>query len=182
MFRSCWILAAAFAAIHGLAGQAAAAEEFKAAPGQHFTFDLDTAPGEFSNWLHDDLGSISALVGTFSVPQIRKHPRWHPYFVIGLLTSDGRFAIALEANHWKPPLVAYVESKSKAGKPIGLTFPVGKKIDIALNWADASRLVIRLDNADPIMVPVSGSLTGVAVSASTGELKFHSLTLGQFGP
>src|SRR5437899_4885131 len=61
-----------------------ATQAFAPAPGQSFFLDLDSAAGAFSQWRHDELGSLNSLRALLRVPRIRKDRKWLPTFSIAL--------------------------------------------------------------------------------------------------
>ena len=155
------------------------AQTFIQSPNQAFAIDLDTRDGAFSSWDNNDLGPISGLRATIQVSRIGKDNKWLPYFLIYVKTSDGGFGLALEADNWKPPVMVYTYSKSKKAEKIGL-LNVDEKTNIQMDWSKTGTLIVRLGNDMVRELPLSTPITGLRVSASTGELTLSSIALGQF--
>jgi hypothetical protein len=154
------------------------AQTFIQAPNQTFAIDLDTMDGAFSSWANNDLGSISGLRATIEVQRIGKHNSWLPSFSVNVSTSAGAFGLVFTAADWKPPVGVYTYSKGEKEK-IG-QISVGEKTNIEMDWSTSGKLIVRVGNAKARELPISAPVTGIKVSASTGELTLHSISLGQF--
>jgi hypothetical protein len=97
-------------------------QPFVATPGQAFYLDLDSAPGQFSQWRHEDLGSLNGLRAIVSVPRLRTDSKWGAAFTIYLQSKDdmksanslGLQLVALDRN---PPLTMRLVGR-RNGMPI----------------------------------------------------------------
>lgn len=59
---------------------------------QTFYVDLDSVPGVFSAWRHEDIGELTALRAVLPVPRLRKDSQWRPSFMILLASADKKDA------------------------------------------------------------------------------------------
>jgi hypothetical protein len=78
--------------------QPSSVQSFVPVPGQTFSLDLDAAAGVFSNWLHYDLGSLSALRGTILIPAIRKDAKWTPAFSLWVQKSESGQTVTISES------------------------------------------------------------------------------------
>jgi hypothetical protein len=156
------------------------AQTFSPASNQNFALDLDTGDEHFSNWNDDDLGSISGLKATMEVDRLGKGPKWLPTFLIAVTTKEGSFGLKLLAEQWKPPIAAYTIVQSKNANAIDQQIAVGQKIDLEMDWSMPGKLIFHIDDGKSVELGLPGPVTGIRISASTGELKVSSLALGHF--
>jgi hypothetical protein len=61
---------------------------FVRAPGQKFYLDLDAKEGSFSQWRHDELGSLTGLRATVSIPRVGRGPNFAAVFAFLLQESE----------------------------------------------------------------------------------------------
>ena len=181
--RNISLLAAVFSLL--LAGSAAPAQTFTAAPNNKFLVDLDTMDGHFSNWEHDDLGSLNALRASLKVTRLGNIAKWLPYFTVWLYAkspgSNGVCGLVLDAPARKPPLNARLDCRIDGSKvtpqPFSKTLNVNEAVDLEMSWIDANKLTVRL-GTETRTLPLPWGVSKLAVSSSTGEFVLTDLTLG----
>ncbi len=165
------------------------AQAFVPAAGQTFYLDLDTAEGSFSQWRHDDLGSLSAMRATLWVPKLRKEKKWAPLFTVLLINrQEGQtrnsLGLQLFAPTEKPPLeirlVQTVAEKSSF-ETLNRTVKLDEKLNVEMIWQTPHMITIRIGDSEPRTINVSWSVNSILIYASTGEMKIDPLVLGSIG-
>jgi hypothetical protein len=166
------------------------AQAFVPATSQTFSLDLDTAEGAFSQWRHDDLGSLSAMRATIHVPRLGRDPRWAPTFSLWLQHIEGgqaRNGIALQllAPTRKPPLVVRVvqveDGKLVSTESLSRTIDLNESLVVEMVWGTPHMVTIKIGDAEVHKASIPWSIDSVGVSASTGQLKVDPLVLGSLG-
>jgi hypothetical protein len=171
----------------GARSQNTGPESFVAAPGQSFYLDLDTAEGSFSEWRHEDIGSLSALSATVRVPRLRNDRKWYPAFGIwlqeaGIGQGRRRVGVRLVAPRKKPPLELEIVQGNKDEPVSTETLPLEVGLDedvtIAMDWATPNSVTIRVGDQQVRTIPLTWQVGGIAISSSTGQVKLDPLLLG----
>jgi hypothetical protein len=143
---------------------------------------LDTMNGHFSYWRTSNLGDLNALRATLSVTRLGNDPKWAPVFSIRVNIGGGDFlAFHIGTEARKLPLLLRVLShrngKTEYPAKFAKTLRIDEKLDVEMSWS-AGKLIIRVGNAETKEMPISGPVTGLQISASTGELLVDGLVLG----
>jgi hypothetical protein len=163
-------------------------DAFVAAPGQKFYLDLDTAEGRFSQWRHDDLGTLNALHASIRIPRVRKDPRWAPSFMIAVQnTEPGRrrmVALQILSLDRKPPFSLRVieadDGKIKQTESFSSEPGFDQTIEVEINWATRNLVVVTV-GSQVHRISVDWPIDNVAVTSSTGQLKADPIVFGQSG-
>jgi hypothetical protein len=157
------------------------AQSFSASPGQNLELDLDTPDGHFSSWDKKDLGSLSAVRATISIPRLGNDPKYGPYFTVRvdvsgkpygvrMVRAAGASRVSLQSYYREPKNPDVVVSTFKR------TIGVNEQIDIELSWKDG-RLSVRV--GDEISeIPLPAPVSYVSISSSTGEIRAN-VALGE---
>ena len=166
------------------------AQAFVPATSQTFYLDLDTAEGAYSQWRHDDLGSLSAMRATIHIPSLRRDPKWAPTFSLWLQNTEAgqarnRLALQLSAPDRKPPLVVRVvqveDGKLVSTESLSRTIDLNDNLVVEMVWGTPHMVTIRINDAEVHKVSIPWYIDSVGVSASTGQLKVDPLVLGSLG-
>jgi hypothetical protein len=169
----------------GARPQASSTESFAPSANQHFYLDLDTAAGSFSQWRHEDLGSLSALSATIRIPRLRNDSKWLPTFIIWLQDAEAgaqhRIEVQLTAPNKKPPLEVRILNVDKnvlsGSETLPLKVGLGEDLPIEMTWATSNAVTVTIgEQTRTITVPWRVECVGV--SASTGQMKVDPLILG----
>jgi len=166
------------------------AQSFVPAISQTFYLDLDTAEGVYSQWRHDDLGSLSAMQATIRILRVRKAAKWDPAFSLWLQKTEAgqmrnRVELQLVAPHGKPPLVIRVV-RFEGGKPVATessnkTIGLNENPPVEIDWGTPHTATIKIGDSETHKVSVPWSIDSVGVSVSTGEMEVSPLVLGDVG-
>jgi hypothetical protein len=171
----------------GARSQSKSPESFVAAPGQSFYLDLDTAAGCFSEWRHEDLGSLNALSTTVRVPRVRSDRKWYPAFGIwlqeaGIGQGRRRVGVRLVAPQKKETLVIEILQDNKDDPASTDTLPIEVGLDedvaIAMDWSTPNSITIKVGDHETRTVPVTWQVGGISITSSTGQVKLDPLLLG----
>jgi len=166
------------------------AQAFVPATSQTFYLDLDTAEGAFSQWRHDDLGSLSAMRATIHIPRLRRDPKWAPTFSLWLQHTEAgqarnRIALQLSAPSRMPPLVLRVgqfeDGKLVSTESLNRTIDLNDNLVVEMVWGTPHLVTIRIGDAEVHKASIPWYIDSVGVSASTGQLKVDPLVLGSLG-
>lgn len=156
---------------------------FTRAAGQSFTIDLDTMDNHYSQWVHKDVSSLSAMKATLKIPRMGSDGKYSPYFTIRVETADGSYGLRIQKNPAKTDefeAEAYTyNAEKKANTALGkysLVVAVDKPLDILLAWKDSQLTAWLSDEA--VTVPLPGPVTAVSISSATGEIS-GSVEMGQ---
>jgi hypothetical protein len=152
---------------------------------QRYSFDLDVPSARFSLWRIEDIGKATHLVADLEVRELRKDSQFIPAFQLALFDdADKKVALILRRNGGKDTLNGHVQA-SEAGKvtderPLN-GWEIGKKqkFHIDMNWSAAGFLIVSADGTELGRFPLSIAPHSLTVSASTGELYGHSLSLAE---
>ncbi len=158
------------------------AQTFAALPGQEFSLDLDVKEGAFSQWRNRDVGAITAFRATMQILRLGVDRKWNPYFFICVETADGCSGSAFGTDHAKPPIRVFSLLNMKTGDPTGETITLGAKVNIAMDWGSPGKLTFRLGDGKVHEMALSGPVTGLIISASTGEFMLDPIALGKVSP
>src|ERR1019366_9320016 len=165
-------------------------QSFVAATGQRFYLDLDTAEGNYSEWRHEDLSSLSAMRATIRFPRVGKDPKWAPTFSLWLQkTEAGRtrnsVGLQLFAPSRKPPLSVRVvqleDGKVVSTENLRRAIDLNENLVVEMAWETPHIVAIRIGETEVHKVSIPWSIDSVAVGASTGELKVDPLVMGNLG-
>ena len=168
-----------------------ATQAFIPAPGQAFSIDLDSPAGRFSQWLHEDVTTLTSLRAVVRVLTLRKDTRWRPAFTICLESSDDEslqnsLCLQLAALDQKPPLTIRLVG-SLNGEPIeetGLrtTLKLNEALKIDMGWRTPQVIMIRVGDAEALNVKVPWSVSKMRITGSTGEMVVKPLVFGGIAP
>jgi len=167
-------------------------QSFAAAPGQTFNLDLDTPEARFSQWRHDELGSISALRATLRIPLIRQDPRWFPVFSIRVQRNElggksgNDVALQILARDRKVPLSVQAVER-EGGRVVetqvfSKTIGLDEAVDVEMEWNSINTVTIKVGDEIRKMSVSGWRVDSVVVSASTGEMTIDPLVFGSVGP
>jgi hypothetical protein len=166
------------------------AQSFAPATGQTFYLDLDTAESAYSQWRHDDLGSLSAMRATIRVLRVRKAAKWDPAFSLWLQKTEAgqmrnRVELQLVAPHGKPPLlirvVQFEGGKSVATESSNKTIGLNENLTVEIAWGTPHTATIKIGDSETHKVSIPWLIDSVGVSVSTGEMEVNPLVLGGVG-
>ena len=164
----------------------AAIKAFTPAPGQEFYLDLDSAPGTFSMWRSDDLGSMNSLQATIRVQRLRQDSHWQPAFSIGLQDSPSTaprnsLFVQVFTETGKAPMKIRLAGKvdSKPIDPIKLQSTVGLKdeLHIAIAWG-SDQIMVNVGGTETRVLKIPWQVKSATVTGSTGEFRVDQLLLG----
>jgi hypothetical protein len=163
------------------------AQSFAPATNQTFYLDLDTAAGAYSQWRHDDLGSLSGMRATIRVLRIREDARWAPDFSLWLQdTATGkeqhRLAVRFFAHRQRTPLTAEVaqieRGKLVSSEKLNTTIGLNESVAVQIDWATPHSVRIKIGDSETRRVDVPWSINNAGISVSTGELEVDPLVFG----
>jgi hypothetical protein len=166
------------------------AQTFVPATSQTFFLDLDTTEGAFSQWRHDDLGSLSAMRATIHIPRLGRDPRWAPTFSLWLQHTEAgqardRIGLQLLAANRKPPLVVRIvqveDGKLVSTESFSRTVDLNESLVVEMVWGTPHMVTIRIGDSEVHTASIPWYIDSVGVSASTGQLKVDPLVLGSLG-
>jgi hypothetical protein len=146
-----------------------------------YSFDLDVPAARVGFWAMDDLGSASKLEAELEIVELRRDSRWVPAFHVTLSSGDHGVALRLARDFGAPGVKASVVVTEK-GKVVGQqalrkwTLQKSGRLRVVMDWSTPTTLVLMLDGQSADF-PLSFVPKSLKVSASTGELKGHSLVL-----
>jgi hypothetical protein len=171
--------------------QPSLSQSFKTAPGQAFFLDLDSAPGAYSQWRHDDVESLGSLQANLLVPRIRKNGTWQPTFTIYLQSKDHRvlandLALQFTAVSGQLPLkirlVGHVDGKQMQEIPIKATLSLNDPLAVEMNWGTPQLVTVKIGGSETHVVKIDWPINSVVVAGSTGEMKIDPLLFGRITP
>ena len=159
-------------------------------PGQTFSLDLDTATGRYSNWRHNNLGAVSALLATIRIPALRKDAKWRPVFSVWVQKTESghvldRVGIQFFTRTQEFPLAIRVV-RTEAGK-LTLTETSAKEVKmneavtVQILWTTPNIVTIKIGESETHNVKIPWSIDSVEIAASTGEMKLDPLIFGNVG-
>ncbi len=166
------------------------AQSFAPATSQTFYLDLDTAEGSFSQWRHDDLGSLSALRANIRVPRIRKDHKWAPAFSVFLQNTEaGKVQNQVGLQLLNPDRKSRLEIRvvQFTGKQLtttetsGRTLGLDEDLIVEMVWSTPHTITIKIGDSETHSVSIPWAIDRVAVFASTGQMKVDPLMLGSAG-
>jgi hypothetical protein len=164
-----------------------AAQAFAPAPGQKFFLDLDSAPGTFSVWRTDDLGSMNSMQAIIRVIRLRKDPSWQPAFSIGLADSASEVPrnslfVQVFTESGKAPMKIRLTGKvdGKAIQAIQFQGTVGlnEELHIALAWGSGQEVTFNVADTETRTIRAPWQVKSAIVTGSTGEFRVQQLLLG----
>lgn len=190
--KECLIVLAAFLSVtalpQDLSPPSAAVQPFVPDASQSFDLDLDTAKAAFSEWRHDNIGSLSALRAVVRVRVLRKDRKWLPAFAIWVQeTEGGKITNRLGVQLWppkkkKPPLVIqlvqYDGNNLVKTEKSNVTVGLDQDLPLEIVWSKPHVLTIKIGDSEIHNLSVGWSVDSVGVTASTGEMKVDPLVLG----
>ncbi|MBX9646695.1 MAG: hypothetical protein K2X57_06540 [Xanthobacteraceae bacterium] len=158
---------------------------FSPVAGQKTTIELDTPDGNQSEWIKEDIGSISALRATCVIKRLGKHkdgPRFsfkvfHPTqqkrlgYGLGVKANDGEAVLRTEVIYWDVDEKAELESHR-----FKQTVRVNEKFDVEVAWR-AKKLRVAISNSEAYVVDIQDQVNKVYISSSTGTIRCN-ITLG----
>ena len=157
------------------------AQSFVASPGQKQDIDLDSGDGNFSQWQHKDLRSLSAMKATIKVLRLGRDATFGPSFTVRVTAGGGFYGLRLQpATGWSPPITlkAYYREPQKPDVDVSTfkrTLALDEPVDVELFWK-AGKLSVRVaDEKGEIQLPKPVSAVGI--SSTTGEIEAE-ITLG----
>lgn len=165
-------------------------QAFVPATSQTFSLDLDTGEGAFSEWRHDDLGSLSGMRATMHIPRLGRDAKWAPTFSLWLQHTEAgqtrnKIALQFSAPNRKPPLVVRVvqfeDGKLVSTASLSRTIDLNDRLVVEMVWGTPHMVTIKIDDAEVHKANIPWFIDSVGVSASTGELTVDSLVLGSLG-
>lgn len=168
-----------------------ATQTFKASPGQAFYLDLDSAPGVYSQWRHDDIGSLNGLQAVLHVPRIRKDRNWQPTFIIYLQNKDHQtlandLGLQLVAAGGQLPmkirLVGHVDGKPIQEIPLQATLNLNDELNIEVTWVTPQVVIFRVGGTEVHAVRIAWVVNSVVIAGSTGQFKTDPLLFGTVTP
>lgn len=165
---------------------------FVRAPGQKFYLDLDTKEGKFSQWRHDELGSLTGLRATVSIPRVGRDPNFAAVFAFLLQetesTNKGQvLGLQLGVFDNKDSLMFHVVH-AKNGEPIQVSERLQKRVNlnetvnIEIDWATPGTISIKVGETEMHRLDAPWTIQSVAITASTGEMKVDPLVFGRVEP
>lgn len=163
-------------------------QDFIKATGQTYYLDLDTKEGAASEWRLDDLGTVTALRATVSIPTIRQDPTWSPNFVILLRGGDqskqNSAGVRISTSDRNSPLIIQVVQSLAGGRladvySAGKTLEMNEKIDIEMDWSSPGTVTIKI-GASLYTLKIPSKIERVQISSSTGEMLVDPLVMGSF--
>ena len=166
------------------------AQSFVPAISQRFYLDLDAPEGVYSQWRHDDLGSLSAMRATIRILRVRPPNKWGPTFSLWLQKTEAgqkanRVELQLFANHGKPPLVIHIITfeggKSVATENSEKTIGLNENLTVEFSWAIPHTAIIKIGDSETHKISIPWSIDSVGVNASTGEIEVDPLVFGNSG-
>jgi hypothetical protein len=168
-----------------------ATQAFEPAPGQAFYLDLDSAAGAFSQWRHDELGSLNSLRAVLRVPRIRKDRKWLPTFSIALQSKDPKTlandllfqVVALDGKlPMKMRLTGHVDGQPTQEVPFQTTLSLNEDLKLDITWRPQQSITIKIGGAETRAVRIGWPVSSVIVAGSTGQLKIDPLVFGTVIP
>lgn len=168
-----------------------ATQTFRASPGQAFYLDLDSAPGVYSQWRHDDIGSLNGLQAVLHVPRIRKDRNWQPTFIVYLQNKDHQtlandLGLQLVAASGQLPmkirLVGHVDGKPIQEIPLQATLNLNDELNVEVTWAKPQVVAFRVGGTEVHAVRIAWVVSSVVITGSTGEFKTDPLLFGTVTP
>jgi hypothetical protein len=181
-----WVLACAPEAM---------AASFTPLPGQSYSLDLDTADGNFSAWRAADLQAANALRAKVTFARLGSHKRWAPSFQVRVGDKEMSVGLTVVALKQKGVLVTSVRSL-RDGKVVGderffvLGPEPGETFDLEIDWDAAGTVTFLIRDKATLAAngferheaKLGSAPTEVEIVASTGEVSFDPLQLGQRTP
>ena len=163
-------------------------QRFKSVAGQTFYLDLDSPPGVFSQWRHDDLVSLDGLQATLTVPRLRKDSKWRPTFTIALTNSEklgtDDVGLQLYAEDVRRPLkiriVGNVAGAPMSEIPFRTVLKANEKLKVEISWAVPNLVIIRVGESESRSLSVAWRVNNVSILGSTGQVKIDPLVFGSF--
>ena len=159
----------------------ARAQSFVPAPGQQFYVDLDTRDGAFSRWDHLDISALSAAIGELVVVRLGSHDKWLPTFTIRV-ESDAESAGLSIGGTRQPPLQLTRFHDRKGAPPERSRLSGGvnlsEKLPLRMYWSTNS-FSIQIGQGAVQRFTFSHPPKRLVITAATGELEVHGLTLGR---
>jgi len=168
-----------------------ATQAFAPAPGQSFFLDLDSAAGAFSQWRHDELGSLNSLRALLRVPRIRKDRKWLPTFSIALQSNDLKNrannllfqVVVLDGKlPMKMRLTGHVGGRPIQEIPLQTTLSLNEALKLEITWAQQQLITVRIGDVETRAVRIGWPVSSVIVAGSTGQLKIDPLVFGTVIP
>ena len=169
----------------------ASAPIFVPAPGQMFFLDLDSAPGVFSQWRHESLGTLNGMRAVFRVPRVRKDNKWAPTFAVYLQgEGDPQSANALGLQIFeqdrklplKMRLVGRLNGETIQEIQLQTTLRINDELKVEMRWAAPQVITIIVGDSEMRNVNVSWPVCSATIASSTGQLKVDPLVLGTVKP
>lgn len=170
------------------------AAEFRPAPNQSFTVDLDTQTGNFSQWKAEDIAGFNALRTQVTFLRLGKDSKWAPSFHLSLVNGAERATFNLTGMPGKTLLVAQLvhwRDGKEAGRDLYLLGPeFGETFALDVDWSPDGlvTMTIRDKAAQAIngferhQTKLAAAPSVLEVSGSTGEVVLKPLQLGNVGP
>lgn len=161
------------------------------APGQMFFLDLDSAPGVFSQWRHDSLGTLNGLRAVLRVTRVRKDNKWAPTFAVYLqgegdpLSADALGLQIFEQDRKLPLKIRLVGRLN--GNPIHeialqTSLRINDQLKVEMRWSEPKVITIMVGDSEVRNVSVSWPICRAMIISSTGQLKVDPLVLGTVKP
>lgn len=173
------------------AANSASAGEFQRAPNQSFSLDLDTEPGNFSQWRSGDLTGLNALRTRMTFVRLGTHPKWAPSFHLSLVNGGERATFDVQGVGGKKPLIATLvhwKDRKEASRETFLMMPeAGETFALEADWTPTGEvtIVIRDKAAEALngferrSVTLAAAPSSLEISGSTGEVTLSPLELGR---
>lgn len=147
-----------------------------------YSFDLDVPSARSSFWAVDDIGAANRLEAELEIAELRRDSRWIPAFHLTL--SSGEYGVALRlfrefgASEVQATVIATEGVKVVSQRPIdGWRLQKGGRLRVTMDWSMAGTLDLAIDGAASARIVLPFAPKSLKVSASTGEIKGHSLAL-----
>jgi hypothetical protein len=165
--------------------------QFVATPGQSFYLDLDSAAGTFSQWRHDDLGSLNSMHAVVRMLRKRRDATWSPSFSIALQGEDsqgGKNRLGLQAASpdgklpLKIRLTGDLDGKQIQEIPLSTTINLNEDLKVEMTWGTQKAVTIKVGEAETRVVNIAWQVRSVVVAGSTGQVKVDPIVFGIVPP
>ncbi len=147
------------------------------------SFACDTPPGHFSNWTQSLSPGPVEITGTLTVNELRTDKKWSP--VAGVMLeggADGQTSVGLRLLAiLKVTDMYFIEMRKPDGREAmglgGMIPRTQDPIPFSVSLDAGGKLVVRIAGEEASTDVGAFQLRGLALSCSTGDFEFKSVTI-----
>jgi hypothetical protein len=159
-----------------LASGAAAQDPLELKCVTHY-LDLDVPGGRYSTWQLRTVPERGIVSATLQFLELRRTSRWAPAFGIFVSGADWSRGLQFSTQRNWPLTARLVGDSGVTLSEFAIQVRRADSIAVEINFLSGDSLLVAVGNERPRIMDLPGSVSQIAVTSSSGEVKAHRVAV-----